>query len=73
MDKFIRRNEVYEITSIKDPQLWKLEKKGEFPRRRRLTERTVAWLSSEVQEWMDSRPASSGDITNLKYQDSVAA
>ena len=73
MDKFIRRDEVYEITSIKDPQLWKLEKKGEFPRRRRLTERTVAWLSSEVTAWVDSRPTSSGDLPNLKYQDSQAA
>ena len=65
MDRYLRRYEVMEITSMKDPQMWREERAGRFPQRRRLTDRTVAWLESEVQEWIDSRPTNSGDFPNL--------
>jgi prophage regulatory protein len=36
--------------------LWRWEKNGQFPPRRKLGGRCVAWLKSEVLEWIASRP-----------------
>jgi prophage regulatory protein len=65
MDRFLRRKEVEEITSLKDPQMWREEKVGRFPKRRKLTQRTVGWRQSEIDEWMNSRAASTGEFPAL--------
>jgi prophage regulatory protein len=36
--------------------VWRWEKEGKFPRRRRLGGRSVAWLNSEIMEWIATRP-----------------
>jgi prophage regulatory protein len=56
MDKFLHRKEVEDITGLKDPTLWREEKAGRFPKRRKITARRVGWLYSEVKEWVESRP-----------------
>jgi prophage regulatory protein len=56
-DGFIRQKAVLKL--IGDPgrtTLWRWEKNGQFPRRRKLGGRCVAWLKSEVMEWITSRP-----------------
>ena len=37
--------------------LWRLEKAGLFPKRRRISAGTVGWLKSEVDTWIASRLA----------------
>jgi Phage integrase central domain/Arm DNA-binding domain/Prophage CP4-57 regulatory protein (AlpA) len=37
--------------------IWRLECAGKFPRRRQLGPRSVAWLQSDVDEWIGGRPA----------------
>jgi prophage regulatory protein len=36
--------------------VWRWEKAGQFPRRRKLGGRSVGWLNSEVMEWIVTRP-----------------
>lgn len=36
----------------------RLERDGDFPKRRLLSGRRVGWLLREVQEWAESRPVS---------------
>lgn len=40
------------------PTIGRLEARGEFPRRRLLADRRVAWLVSEIEAWLESRPVS---------------
>jgi prophage regulatory protein len=40
--------------------LWRWEKNGQFPRRRKLGGRSVGWLRNEVLEWIASRPQVGG-------------
>ncbi|MBM4287114.1 MAG: AlpA family phage regulatory protein [Deltaproteobacteria bacterium] len=40
--------------------IWRWEKAGLFPRRRKLSTRSVGWLLSEIQEWMATRPQVNG-------------
>jgi prophage regulatory protein len=53
--KFIRRRQLTEKTGLSYPTLWRKERSGDFPRRRRLGPNSVAWIETEVDEWMKSR------------------
>lgn len=37
--------------------LLRLEKQGKFPRRVQITEGRVAWLETEIDDWIDERAA----------------
>ena len=52
----LRTNEVSRITGLSRTTLWRLERKGAFPRRIRLGANSVGWRDDEVQEWIDLRP-----------------
>lgn len=45
------------FTGMGYTSLYKLEQDGKFPARRQLSPGRVAWITAEVQEWMDSAPA----------------
>jgi len=40
-------------------QIWRLENQGLFPKRFKLTENTVAWDSSEIDDWLKERKEAS--------------
>ena len=45
---------------LSDTTVWRMEKKGEFPRRRQLSQKNVGWPLSEILAWMAGRaPAGS--------------
>mgnify|MGYP001825784967 FL=1 len=66
IDRFMRRPEVERITSLKGTQMWREEQAGRFPKRYKLTKRTVGWLASEINDWMVSRTTSASDSSNPK-------
>ena len=47
--------EVTALTTIKNSQVYALIQKGEFPKPIKLSERSSAWLASEVHEWIESK------------------
>lgn len=44
------------FTGLSYSTIYKLEKAGKFPARRRISNNRVCWLISEVQEWMQNLP-----------------
>lgn len=54
-DRFIREPEVRRTTGLSRTTRWRLERAGRFPSRRRISLNAVAWLESEVQEWLRTR------------------
>jgi prophage regulatory protein len=54
-DKNLRLPELRDKTGLSTTTIWRLEKDGKFPKRRRLSARCVAWLQSEVEAWIASR------------------
>ena len=54
-DRFVREPEVHKITGLSRTTRWRLERRGEFPRRRALSTNTVGWLASEIEAWMAER------------------
>ncbi len=53
--KFIREPECQNITGLSRTTRWRLEKAGKFPVRRHMSQNTIGWLSSEIEEWVQSR------------------
>ena len=58
--RLIRMPEVRSMTGLSRTRIYELEALGRFPRRRKLSERACAWVASEVQEWIRSRPVAGG-------------
>lgn len=56
MLRYLRQPEVEELVGVSGTTLWRWEKAGKFPRRRRLGGNVVAWRSDEIAEWCEARP-----------------
>lgn len=54
-DKNLRLNEVKLITSLSASTIWRLERDGLFPKRRKISKRAVAWQASDVQKWINEQ------------------
>jgi len=57
VEKIIRKTELLELVKLSRSTIWRLEKQGSFPKRRRISRRLVGWLLSEVEDWIASRPS----------------
>ena len=55
MDRCLSPAEVQALTGLSRSTLWRLERRGELPARRRLSAGRVAWLESEISQWLESR------------------
>lgn len=54
-DRLIRLPEVTRLTSLSRSGVNRAEASGEFPKRRRVGLRAVAWSEAEVMAWIASR------------------
>ena len=75
MDQIILRlPQVQNITGAKRSTIYAWIKEGTFPKPVRLGERSVGWLKTEVQAWVNSRITKSRDsdttasATNISMQ-----
>ncbi|HXS50114.1 MAG TPA: AlpA family transcriptional regulator [Sphingomicrobium sp.] len=55
--EFINIKDVVQLTSLSKPVLYRMMRRGEFPRQVSLSPRRVAWVLSEVDEWQRVRTA----------------
>ena len=54
-ETFLTLNEVMEITTVGRSTLYSWMPKGLFPRPVNLGPRKVAWLQSDIDDWMEAR------------------
>ena len=52
-DRMLREREVRTATGLSRTTRWRLERAGQFPRKRRISPGAVGWLESEIMAWMD--------------------
>ncbi len=55
--RVLRAREVIEKTGLSRTCLWRRERAGAFPSRRDLGGGLVGWLESDIDAWIESRPA----------------
>jgi prophage regulatory protein len=53
--RFVRFKELRQRVGLSRTSIWRLERKGQFPRRRQLSDNAVAWLEDEVDQWVPAR------------------
>lgn len=56
--RLIRRKEVQTKTGLCTSSIYALMKKGDFPQSLQISIRRVAWIESEVDQWVSDRIAS---------------
>ena len=56
MNRFLRFPEVKAITGLSRTTLWRLARRGLFPKRKQISSNSVAWDAMSISEWMENRP-----------------
>lgn len=56
--QYWRKSQTCEATQLSETTIWRLERAGKFPARRKLSDNAVGWLRSEIEAWMASRQPS---------------
>ena len=64
-DTLLRREEVEQRTSLSRSSIYRLMRQGRFPSAVRIADRAVRWRSSEIEQYLASRPRATG-INPLK-------
>lgn len=67
-DYIIRQAEACNITGLSKTTIWRMEKKGDFPKRIKLGSNSIGWLKSEIYQWIDSRrnPNLKNEVSDAK-------
>jgi prophage regulatory protein len=54
--RILRGREVDQRTGLGRTLRYELERKGKFPKRRKLSERATGYLEADIDEWIANRP-----------------
>ena len=54
-DRFVHEPECLKMTGLSRITRWRLERQGSFPKRRQISPNCIAWLESELREWLETR------------------
>jgi prophage regulatory protein len=55
LPRLLRFPAVRERTGLSRSTIWRLERRGEFPRHHRISPNVVAWVEQDVAEWIEGR------------------
>ncbi len=55
MQKILRPKQVAAYLSVSPATLWRLNQKGDFPPKIKLSERTVGWHEEDILAWLEKR------------------
>ena len=53
--RFLRFPSVRVRTGLSRSTIWRLERRGDFPRHRRISTNAVGWIEAEVANWIRQR------------------
>ncbi|AXK40861.1 helix-turn-helix transcriptional regulator [Crenobacter cavernae] len=69
MKRTIRRDELRKMVPMSDSTIYRLEQRGDFPKRFALTSRCVVWDLAEVEAWIEARKGASNDVEKAPAPD----
>ncbi len=58
--KLLTQKQVTDLIGLSRTTIWRLERVGQFPRRRQVSTKAVRWNQSEIFDWIESRPLAGG-------------
>lgn len=54
-EKILRLPEVLTMTGLSKTTVWRLQNRGEFPLSKKISDRTIGFLRSEIENWMSNQ------------------
>lgn len=60
MERILRFADVRAATGLSRPTIWRLEHRGEFPKRIQISAGAVGWKQSELEEWISNKASKNG-------------
>lgn len=54
-NRFIRFKELIGVVGLSRSTIWRLERRKQFPARRKLSDNSVGWFQNEIEDWMKSK------------------
>ena len=54
-DCYVRWPTVQEVSALSRTTIWRMERDGKFPMRRKISANSVGWLKSEIEAWVHTR------------------
>ena len=54
-NQIIKLPAVIKLSALSSATIYRLIKKGEFPKQIKLSERSSGWLLSEVEQWLEEK------------------
>ena len=58
--KLLTQKQVVDLVGLSRTTIWRLERAGQFPRRRQVSTKAVRWNHAEIVDWIESRPLAGG-------------
>ena len=58
--RFLRLPTVIDRTGLGRDSIYRMAKKGQFPKPHRISDRASAWLESDVSTWIEARAGQKG-------------
>jgi prophage regulatory protein len=62
-DELVLRHERKRLVPLSDTTVWRMERRGEFPRRINISSKRVAWRRGEIESWLAQREAERNDVS----------
>ena len=53
--EIIRQIQLCKLLSVSKPTLYRMEKRGDLPKRFQLSDRAIGWLKSDIENWMGGK------------------
>jgi predicted DNA-binding transcriptional regulator AlpA len=66
----IRISDAAEIFGCTRVTIWRMEKRGDLPPRRKFNERCVGWLEKDFKEFLESRPYADPEAEQQRQSES---
>ena len=63
MKKLINKKTLLSLIPLSEKAIYNMEKRGDFPKRIALTSRNVAWVLTDVENWIKERQESGEEAT----------
>lgn len=57
---FYDRKQIRELTTLSTVTLWRMQRRGEFPKSHQLSRNRVGWPRQAVNDWLAERAAAGG-------------
>jgi prophage regulatory protein len=59
-EELLLHSDLKRLVPLSRTTMWRMERRGEFPRRISISDRRVAWRRSEIEAWLKHRAAMGG-------------